>query len=611
MDSLFSLHRLTEAVRNAGADIAPTYQEYVQLAFAIANDCGKEGQEDFLSLCSLSPKFNRQNAEKLFKNALNSGRNGVHLGTAFHLAQLCGVKTEQMETMGTVTPGSLTHTHDRAHAYNRCTQEKYTEEEEEEDSLSYKEEFTPGSDPLTSLPTLDKTRRWPRLLEQIISHASSDAQRDVMLLGSIVTLGSTMAWHVRCIYGGKVISPCMQMITLATPASGKGVLSLVRLLVEPYHDEILRKSDEAMTCYLREKAKYDALGKGRADVDAPVMPVKKMFLISGNNTGTGILQNLIDSDGVGLICESEADTVSSAIGSDYGHWSDAMRKAFDHDRITYNRRTDREYRETKKSYLSVLLSGTPSQLKPLIPSAENGLFSRQIFYYMPPIRKWKNQFYPKDANLEEVFTRMGMEWREQLKTLQMGGIYTLKLSDEQKEEFNRLFSRLFEHSDLINGSEMSGSIARLAVNLCRIMEVVAMLRILESEDMTRSPLLMPDPDIATDNLKDNIISRWEIRITPEDFSTVLSTANTLYRHATHALSLLPSTEVSHRGNVDRDALMICMNEQFTRAEWMQQAKEMGIKPKTAQTWLKRMKRNGLVESTEKRGVYHKPKPKEK
>ncbi len=114
MDSLFSLHRLTEAVRNAGADIAPTYQEYVQLAFAIANDCGKEGQEDFLSLCSLSPKFNRQNAEKLFKNALNSGRNGVHLGTAFHLAQLCGVKTEQMETMGTVTPGSLTHTRSRA-----------------------------------------------------------------------------------------------------------------------------------------------------------------------------------------------------------------------------------------------------------------------------------------------------------------------------------------------------------------------------------------------------------------------------------------------------------------------------------------------------------------
>ena len=37
---LENLRQLTEAVRMAGADIAPTYIEYVQLAFAIANDCG-------------------------------------------------------------------------------------------------------------------------------------------------------------------------------------------------------------------------------------------------------------------------------------------------------------------------------------------------------------------------------------------------------------------------------------------------------------------------------------------------------------------------------------------------------------------------------------------
>lgn len=74
-----------------------------------------------------------------------------------------------------------------------------------------------------------------------------------------------------------------------------------------------------------------------------------MFLISGNNTGTGILQNLMDSDGTGLICENEADTISTAIGSEYGHWSDTMRKAFDHDGLSYNRRTDREYREVKRA----------------------------------------------------------------------------------------------------------------------------------------------------------------------------------------------------------------------------------------------------------------------
>ena len=87
------------------------------------------------------------------------------------------------------------------------------------------------------------------------------------------------------------------------------------------------------------------------------MPPNRMFLISGNNTGTGILQNIMDSDGTGLICEAEADTLSTAIGSDHGHWSDTLRKAFDHDRLSYNRRTDQEYREVKKSYLSVLIFG--------------------------------------------------------------------------------------------------------------------------------------------------------------------------------------------------------------------------------------------------------------
>ena len=35
MDEIESLCRLCEAVETAGADIAPTYAEYVQLAFAM------------------------------------------------------------------------------------------------------------------------------------------------------------------------------------------------------------------------------------------------------------------------------------------------------------------------------------------------------------------------------------------------------------------------------------------------------------------------------------------------------------------------------------------------------------------------------------------------
>ena len=90
----------------------------------------------------------------------------------------------------------------------------------------------------------------------------------------------------------------------------------------------------------------------------------------------------------------------SARNTDTGATRSAKR--FDHDRLSYNRRTDQEYREVKKSYLSVLLSGTPAQVKPLIPSTENGLFSRQLFYYMHGIWAWINQFESGEADLEAI-----------------------------------------------------------------------------------------------------------------------------------------------------------------------------------------------------------------
>ena len=331
MESISSLHLLAEAVRSAGADIAPTYQEYIYLAFAIANDCGEAGRPNFLALCSPSPKYDPQAADKLFSNALKTGRNDVHIGSVFHLAELCGVKVHPetppaIGTLGTQgSPGSSSsHTRVR------------------------EDDPAPDSDPLAPLPTFDEHIHWPHPLECIAKCGTSRAQYDVLLLGAITVLGAGMGQHVRSSYGGKMMSPCLQTFVVAPPASGKGVLSLVRLLAEPIHDEIRKQVAEGMACYRREKAKYDTLGKERGKTETPVMPPNKMFLISGNNTGTGILQNLMDSDGTGLICESEADTISTAIGSEYGHWSDTMRKAFDHDRLSYNRRTDQEYREVKR-----------------------------------------------------------------------------------------------------------------------------------------------------------------------------------------------------------------------------------------------------------------------
>lgn len=319
---LSDLRRLTEAVHAAGADIAPTYREYVQLAFAIATDCGEAGRSDFLMLCSLSAKYDVHAANKLFSNALKTNNNSVHIGTAFHLAELCNVrprpaeKPRQDAPAGTLgTPGApypaASHTH--AHGYynkaempaeefpeapeaslpaeaaNSGTTYPGTTYPEAADPEAADEETCRGSEPLTPLPCFDNRTLWPAPLNEITAHGTTRAQQDIMLLGAVTVLGASMNSHVRCAYGGKMISPSLQTFIVALPASGKGVLSLVRLLVEPIHDEIRLHTAEAMKQYRKEKGAYDSLGKERSQATPPALPPDRMFLISGNNTGTGII----------------------------------------------------------------------------------------------------------------------------------------------------------------------------------------------------------------------------------------------------------------------------------------------------------------------------------
>ena len=543
MTNIESLRLITEAVETAGADIAPSYAEYVQLAFAIATDCGEAGREFFHRLCRISAKYQREHAERMFSNALMKQHGEIHLGTAFHLAESTGVKICREEVMN-----SRKNAENALNApYNFSTHRRaYNKEEEEEndndENTNAPEELSTDSDPLQPLPTFPEAD-WPKILMLILSYATSPTQRDILLLGALTALGATMERYVRCSYSGKYQSPCLQTFFVAPPASGKSGLSLIRLLVEPIHDKIRQQVDEEMKAYRKEKKNYELLGKERVNTEAPQMPPNKMFLISGNNSGTGILQNIMDANGTGLICETEADTIASAISSEYGHWSDTLRKAFDHDRLSYNRRTDQEYREVKRIFLAVLLSGTPAQVRALIPSAENGLFSRQLFYYMHGIYTWADQFACGEIDLDEIFRSIGRDWQLKLDILKEHGIHTLRLTDEQKKEFNALFSDLFFRSDIANGNEMRSFIARLAVNICRIMSTIAMLRVLEIPQpyqlkSSNRYAPVPDKEIPTDNVKDGIITRWDITITPEDFKAVLGLVKPLYRHATHILSFL-------------------------------------------------------------------------
>src|SRR5690606_32372956 len=72
--------------------------------------------------------------------------------------------------------------------------------------------------------------------------------------------------------------------------------------------------------------------------------------------------------------------MGNVLKQDWGSYSDLLRKAFHHEQVSYSRKTGKEWIEIKKPRLSVALAGTPGQVEGLIRSAEDGLFSRFLFY---------------------------------------------------------------------------------------------------------------------------------------------------------------------------------------------------------------------------------------
>ena len=460
---------------------------------------------------------------------------------------------------------------------------------------------TPPSSTHPRIRAREKTRltiplpehTWPKRIQQMVDCGETKAQRDIILLASFTVIGATLSRQLRVLYSHKYWYPCLQMFIVAPPASGKGAVSWVRHMAEPVHNALLEKHRQAMKVYRKQKQAYDTAGRKKTELEMPEQPPMKMFLIAGNNSSTGILENLMDVNGWGLICETEADTVSTAISTDYGGWSDTLRKVFEHDRLSYNRRTNHEYREISTSRLSVLLTGTPAQVRPLIPSAENGLYSRQLFYTMPHTEEWVDQFDCSPDNYDELFSRWGEEWKQVLDTLdQQVSMMELYLSEAQREEFNDVFARLFTHAGCTRDDHhMKSSVVRLAINVLRILSVVAALRALEEHTLT------PADDLRSDNLADGIVTRFSLSASEEDFHAVLSLSEPLYRQATQILSLLPSEEAVQRSVTPIEQFFEALPMEFSRSQAMENAERWGISKGTLDSYLNRMKTKGQLVST--------------
>lgn len=586
---------VTRRIEEAALDITDAYGDWLSLGFALARGLGEEGRSYFHRLSRFYTGYKPAEADKQYDACLRSQRQGITLNTFFHLARQAGVDIRTSEAL-------------------RCQNAKMPRNAPPASAPPFpavRGESAPGSCASAPAPAPpppadggaaggaagnpapqadpkpfpdEVYASLPGLLADVCSYGLSPEDTDMLLLGAITVLSSCLT-RVSGIYGQRQVYPNLFLFVSARASAGKGRLTLCRHLVDVVHGELRRRNRLEWETYRREKAAYDKQKRKEA-AEEPRQPPVRMLFIPANSTSTALFQTLNDNEGRALMFETEGDTLANTFRSEHGNYSDGLRKAFHHEAITYNRRKDREYVEIGSPCLSVLLSGTPRQIMSLIPDAENGLFSRFLFYSLPLHPVWNDVF--ADCGGETIdgkFLALGARFFRFVTRLQSTSPITFVLTAGQRQEFNRFFGSLQDEGMLCFGGDMLPSVRRLGLSAYRVCMVLSALRLMDREGDAPLPAGLTCRD--------------------DDFHTVLLMMKTLLSHtgavygALHAEAAAPApkpvSSAVKRRDERREAFLRALPSFFSHALYQEEAARLDIPARTADRYVVELCNNGKLQ----------------
>lgn len=305
----------------------------------------------------------------------------------------------------------------------------------------------------------------PDIFRRVMMMADDEYALDLLFFGTLGALSACMP-GVKGSYDIEVIQPNIFLFVTGNAASGKGRIGFCRKLLEPLH-----KSHPFW-----------------------------QFIIPANSSDTAIYAQLAENQGRGIIFETEADTLSNALGKASGKFGEGLRKAFHNETISYQRRTNDERVVINNPVLSAVLTSTPKQLSRLIPDPEDGLYSRFLFYRL---QSGQESFPKKNPIHRGITGEMVNDYMEYLgemvsaffdrlleKCHYSGCSVRFTLTEEQEQQFQQYFNRATkEHVQLVREAYKSEeraaeaeSIMRRLGNICyRMMMVMSVSRLITEE----------------------------------------------------------------------------------------------------------------------------------
>ena len=280
----------------------------------------------------------------------------------------------------------------------------------------------------------------PQVLQDACGKFTNRREKDCFFISALVVLGGSFhtlfsTYHKRTVY-------CNLFSFIVAPAAnGKGVMVYAKTLAEGYNKQLQRESYEARKQYEMQLRTFNEAQK-RKEVSLLEMPQKppfKALFIPGDSSGASIKQLLAATEGSGIMFETEADTISNALKKDYGGYSDLLRKCFQHENISYARKVTEEYISIEKPKLAAAIAGTPNQMSNLIPSFEDGLFSRFIFYCFTNLYVWEDVSANDNDNLDFYFDKVAGVTAKWISYIQQQP-FSFEFTGEQWQRFNQAFA---------------------------------------------------------------------------------------------------------------------------------------------------------------------------
>ena len=567
------IQSLVEQIESSGTDITIGYNNWRDIGFSLVEALGEDGRNFYHRISRFHGKYTHTETDEQYTACLNSKGSGITPRTLFYIAQQHGIivhsktsdsKRDSISKVSSVSPKS-----------SISPVEEIEEMEETEDMAEALKQI--------EMPTFSDNLQGslPEFLQQVVSKARSPQDADMLILGTLTVISACMP-NIYGIYDDREVYPNLFLFVTAQASAGKGRLSLCRLIVQPIHENLNAIYQAKLQEYNQRLSDYAVNHEG----EPPQKPPRQVLFIPANSSSTKFYKTLKENEEKGIMFETEGDTLVNAFKSDYGNYSDGFRKAFHHETIAYSRVKDDEYAEIKRPRLSALMSGTPRQIQSLIPDAENGLFSRFIFYCLNVDLEWHDVFAnANNAPVDDFFSDLGKKYYDIYCALSVHEPCMFCVTESQKKQFQEMFREFQNDYIKVLGLDFLASVRRLGLVTFRIAMILTVLRTFEYGEL-------PNPLMCED----------------DDFGNAINITRVLLQHTSRVFQDLPQTASSNparQSNILKQKFLEALPNQFDRSMYLSVAQRLGIKPKTAEKHIADFKAHNLI-IHEAKNQYRKP-----